>query len=173
MTTSRPNEEQLPIYGMAVLFVTASVILFACSLPQDGFYTRQLGRADACGPCWGLLLFGWLGVFTGIPAWLANPAIFWSWLLIWFRRTRGVSLACAVAALCFSLSFMLHDEFLANEAGGRTHITGYATGYWLWNASIGLMVLGALIVYVFTISDAPAQSQSRKPLKKPVLADLD
>ncbi|MCA8993092.1 MAG: hypothetical protein KDA69_06345 [Planctomycetaceae bacterium] len=68
---------------------------------------------------------------------------------------------------------MLHDEFLANEAGGRTHITGYATGYWLWNASIGLMVLGALIVYVFTISDAPAQSQSRKPLKKPVLADLD
>jgi hypothetical protein len=147
LASSRPaSSEKTTIVGRTLLcslIVTASAILFAASLPLDGYYT---GNSDKGSPCYLLLLLGWLGVFDGIVAWFASPFLVFSWMFIWFRSLRFVSLGCILLAICLSLSFLLQPDVLKDEGGNRIDITGYGLGYWLWVASISVVVLGNLIL---------------------------
>ena len=113
-------------------------------LALDCFYIDR-ADPDAWAPGIALLLIGWLGLLDGMLAWLANPMLALAWIAIWFPRLRFVSLACAVIALLFALSFLLHDDIMADEGGGRAAITEYHWGYWLWLGSIAAMVIGAAV----------------------------
>ena len=97
-------------------------------------------------------------VVAGFVAWFANPAVFISWVLIWFRPTRPAALLCAISALCLSLSFMLRNDYPMGAVMER--ITGYGDGYWLWNASIATMVLGTLTVSLFTKWTSPCHTEA-------------
>jgi hypothetical protein len=44
-----------------------------------------------------------------------------------------------------SLSFLLHQQILVDEAGNHSGITGYGAGYWLWVASTATAVIGCLV----------------------------
>lgn len=129
------------------VLVAVSGIVFLASLTQDGFYIDR-ADADAWANCFGLLLVGWLGMFDGVFAWLANPMLVLAWAAIWFPRLRFASLIGALIALLFALSFLLHHDIMANEAGGRAAITGYGWGYWLWIGSMLVMACGGAVVAV-------------------------
>lgn len=127
------------------VFVGISLALFLISLVLHCFYIDRPDPA-AWAPGIALLLVGWLGMFDGIFAWLANPLLLLAWTAIWFPRLRFASFACALLALLFALSFLLHDDIMADEGGGRAAITEYSWGYWIWLSSISTMVIGGAAV---------------------------
>jgi hypothetical protein len=138
------------------VFITASILLFLASLTQNGFYIDRKDNPEAWSPCFGLLLIGWIAVPLGIPAWLANPAIFLAWICGLFGWKQSAVVSCAFA-LVFSLSFIFCERILTDEGGGESGITGYGIGYWLWNASIAVALLGSTItLFVPTTSDKSA-----------------
>lgn len=51
-----------------------SVGLFVLCLANDGYYIEG-SNPRAWAAAWGLLLVGWIGMFSGTLAWLANPAL--------------------------------------------------------------------------------------------------
>jgi hypothetical protein len=141
------HEPELKIAG---LFVFVSFALFVASLTQDGFYIDKADNPRAWSSSFGLLLVGWMAVLDGVWAWLANPAVAATWLLMCLRRTRRIALGCGLAALGLSLSFLRHPQILSDEGGGHSRITGYGVGYWLWIASITMAVIGCLAAIVFS-----------------------
>ena len=94
--------------------VGISVLLFLLSLTQDAYY---IWRGNGWGPGFALLLLGWLGVFVGEFAWLANPALVVAWLALWKRRRQFIALAFAVTSLLLALSFLLDRGVQQVRAG--------------------------------------------------------
>jgi hypothetical protein len=58
-----------------------SVVLYVLCLTQEGYYIDG-PDPKAWSPAYGLLIFGWIGLFAGVFAWLANPLLFASWILL-------------------------------------------------------------------------------------------
>ncbi|HTL27841.1 MAG TPA: hypothetical protein VL282_01410 [Tepidisphaeraceae bacterium] len=131
----RPNLQKI--------FVGASVLLFIVSLTQIGFYTEG-GDEPSAPRCFGLLLVGWLALFERIFAWLANPALIATWVLLFTRRPRSGAI-CAIVSLALSLSFLLHRHITLSESGNVSRIVGYGPGYWLWVSSIATVLIGSVI----------------------------
>lgn len=129
------------LLGLLIL----SVLLYLVSLSQDAFYIDRPDDHAAWSPGLVLLLTGWLAVFDGQIAWLANPCLLFAWVFVMIRPLRWTALVCALASTAFALSFLLYRDILANEAGHRADITGYAIGYGLWVASCVVMVVAGII----------------------------
>ena len=153
-----------PGLKIAGLFVVISFTLFVASLTQDGFYIAG-DNPRAWSSCFGLLLVGWMAVLDGVWAWLANPALALTWLLMCIRRTRVIALGFGFAALGLALSFLRHPQILSDEGGGHSRITGYGVGYWLWIASITMTVGGCLAAIVFSrgTTNGPGNQQRESP----------
>jgi hypothetical protein len=110
-----------------------SCVLYVVALLNDGYYVEG-SNPEAWASAWGLLLMGWMGLFSGVFAWLANPLLFVAWMLLALRLTQAATICTIGAILCIG-SFLLHDSILIDEAGGRARILGYGAGYWLWLSS--------------------------------------
>jgi hypothetical protein len=125
--------------------ISISALLLLLSLTQNAYYVT--GMEESAGSL-GLLAFllGWMDVFGAGISWLANPILLFSWLLLGAGNFKA-SLIAGIAAVVFSLSFMLFDEIIANEGGGKSEILAYGTGYWLWLSSCGINLIGNLILY--------------------------
>lgn len=126
---------------LSSLALCVSIGLFAVSLFFDGFLIDRADNPRAWASCFGLLTVGWLAVLMGVYAWLANPLLLAAWIAYRFCRSPTIPVALSLGALCFALSFLLHDEILSNEAGQYSRITSIELGYWIWIASISTMVL--------------------------------
>jgi len=119
-----------------------SVLLYIACLPFDAFCARHL-----CGwPGWSNLIYGPLGLLLGTYAnftWMANPALFSSWIL---HLAREKALACVASgtALTIAASFLLVPGIVVDEAGTVTPITGYQPGYWIWLLSMGAACLAGI-----------------------------
>lgn len=92
-----------------------------------------------------LLLIGWLGVFEGIVAWLANPALLLAWIFTLSRKRRVEAVICSLAALGLALSFLSVKEMDRDEAGHHAKIISYGLGYWLWIGSIATAYAGSMV----------------------------
>ena len=126
--------------------VIGSVLLFVASLTQDAYYLAG-DNSGASAASWLLLLIGWMGLFYGIVAWVANPLLVISWMLCLRDELRAAFIVSA-AALLVALSFLLHSTIVASEAPTYEAVTGYGPGYWLWLASMLIMTAGTLILYL-------------------------
>jgi hypothetical protein len=133
-------------------------LLFLVSLSQNAL------RLDA-GPqhdrfeCFVFLCIGWIGVFGGIFAWLANPALAVALVLMGYERYRRRALFFAAASLGLGLSFLHEKTWMLDESGSHVaHITGHAPGYWLWIASISVALIGCLYL---TIDDRAEKGRGR------------
>lgn len=92
-----------------------------------------------------LLLMGWLGVFDGIPAWLANPILAVAWFVA-LRRMHRLSFQFSLVALVLMLSFLAVSEVEISASGRPSSVTGYGLGYWLWVASAFVQAIGASVM---------------------------
>lgn len=114
-----------------------------------------------------VLLLGWAGTFVELGAmlswvlerlhgntpawpadlgatltWLANPLLCCSWITLKDQPKWSARLSLLATAL--SLSFLLFDQVIADEAGHYRQITGYGPGYWLWVSGCLVMLAGSV-----------------------------
>jgi hypothetical protein len=118
-----------------------SIVSFVTCLTQDGYYIDD-SNPKAWSPAWGLLVFGWMGLLSGTFAWLANPLLFGSWVLLAMSKYR-VAFYLSLGALLFAVSFLLHSEVISSTKPSYSKIVGYGIGYWLWIASALILAVGA------------------------------
>ena len=107
-----------------------------------------------------MLCIGWIGIFGGVYAWLANPILLVAWTFILFHR-NGRATILLIASLGLALSFLREKHWERDESGMHTaNITGYGLGYWLWIASIGIALIGCVFAM---ISEHLGLSSSSRP----------
>lgn len=128
---------------VSITLLILSLGLYVASLFSDGFYIQTAHARDATIG-WALLQFGWLSLFNGIIAWLANPLLIAGWVMLRLHRERAAALF-AVTALACSSSFLLCQTIITAEAGSPERIDGYGLGYWLWLASPAVLVAASLV----------------------------
>ena len=112
-----------------------SMALYVACLPMDAICLSSCSD----WPGYGALIVGALdvvGVSLSNLIWLANPALFVSWILIWRRRRARLAQVLAGIALVLAVSFMLAETIVASTSGMPSKITGLAIGYWFWLVSI-------------------------------------
>ena len=131
-----------------------SMALYVACLPMDAICL------ESCSdwPGYGALIVGALGVVgVSFPnlIWLANPALFLAWILIWQRRARWAQILAGIA-LVLAASFMLAETIVASTSGMPSKITGLAIGYWFWLASIAAACGAAA-----TLTIVPAASTAK------------
>jgi hypothetical protein len=90
-------------------------------------------------------LIGWVLIFEGVFAWLANPCLLVSWISMIVRPIPYEGIVGSVLALALTLSFLLQKQVTTNSAGDVSKITGYGAGYWLWVASAAVACLGCFV----------------------------
>lgn len=120
-----------------------SIALFVLSLPFRCYCT-----GDSCTYSFMALALGGFGMLNGgaALAWLANPLLITSWIIT--RKVTNASLFISLGAMLIAFSFLLFDQVLANENGGKQTITSIETGYWLWLISIVIMFfLNVVLIY--------------------------
>ena len=126
--------------------ILPSIALFAVCLVNDGYYIDG-PDPRAWAPSWGLLLFGWIGIFSGTVAWLANPVMFLAWIKFFSGRYRTATLFAAIAAALI-LSFLLTKTVVSSETPTYSKVVGYGVGYWFWLASAVALLIGSLLEWV-------------------------
>jgi hypothetical protein len=121
--------------------------VYALSLTQAG----SICMGESCQG-WtpiSMLLLGFTQFFSlssfgaGI-AWFANFALFAAWLLSFLPRF-GRAFISSCCALLMALPLLVTRHVLVSESGASEYITSFASGYWLWIGSMGLMVLSTLL----------------------------
>jgi len=119
----------------------ASISLFIISLTQKCYCTTS-----ECGDSIMAFLLGWAALLSGGAgiSWLANPLLFASWIIL--KKNLKLAMFLSVAALLLSLSFLMFDTVIANEAGQKHQIIAYKMGYWLWMGSNMVMLLGTFVL---------------------------
>lgn len=132
---------------LARLFVAVSILLFLVSLTQNPCRTASPNEPEGqYFGCLALLLIGWVGVFGGIVAWLANPALLMVWIFTFSRYRRAEAVICSVAALGLALSFLFVKEMPGETESAK--IISYGLGYWLWIGSIVMAFAGSMVVVI-------------------------
>ena len=129
-----------------ILTISVSIILLSIALTQDAYYTGKKEDSIGSGGIFAFLL-GWMNITAAGISWLANPAL----IISYIKHAKGKlkhALYFAIAALVFSLSFLLFNEIIVNESGSKSLITGYGPGYWFWLASIIADLAGIVIALV-------------------------
>ena len=126
-----------------LILIWVSLALYAISLTQDGFYISG-PNPEAWSPGFALLLVGWLALFDGVVAWLANPALFASWLL--FRRGKhAAAFISAMASLLLAASFLAHNEIMVSEAPTYETVISYGLGYGMWLAASAASIVASAV----------------------------
>lgn len=115
--------------------VVLAVTLFVISL---GFNTLIPSEGDPS------FLFGLICLLFGFGylQWYANPLFFLSALLV----AKGSRLALGTSGLSFilALSVLSIQRVPFNEGGDEADVIGYGSGFFLWLASILVLMLSSL-----------------------------
>lgn len=114
-----------------LLFLSLGLYVLCLALVSLRF---EIGPEDLRG--WFLLLQGWrVTIADGFLAWLANPLLLATFVLLALRRYR-LALGCAVAAFGLALTYMAVLEMRNTAHAGSTDTGSLALGYRLWLASM-------------------------------------
>jgi hypothetical protein len=131
--------------SLAVIGSSLLLFVIACAAPAMVFDKETWPGIQ-------VLILGWQGAFSGQFAWFANPLWFLSLLLAFFRRwllalaATFVTLLVALDALFFLDTTVPLDEGFVNTMVFKS----YHVGYYFWMASIGIVGLGAIMMWFIT-----------------------
>ena len=127
------------------MLLYSSIALFLFSLTQECYCTDN--GCGGTGSGFAILLSGCIGFFL-CPAgytWLANPALFASW--IFFNKSLKATIIFSWLAFGLAVSFLFFREVIANEGGSYSPITNHKIGFWIWLLSMFLMAINTTIRY--------------------------
>jgi len=124
-----------------IIVLITGLGLFILSLFFNCFCTYK-----GCVPSVDALVLGWVELFEGDFAWLANPLLIVSWILLGMNKKGGM--VPALLASLLSLSFLFYHNIMEDEAGNMGAIKNLSIGYWLWVASCVVTYLGILVCRV-------------------------
>jgi hypothetical protein len=145
-TASQPHLVRRKFPWLRLGGTLISMSLFGLSLTGYGYATGDPTIPRNWASCFLLLLIGWLGLFEGITAWLANPTMGAAWLFA-ITPFRWMSFGLSVLAMFFALSFVFQRDILVNEAGHRAQIVALGFGYWIWISSMAFQAIWCLFDY--------------------------
>src|SRR5688572_1167537 len=113
--------------NVRVAFMLSSMFLYIVALTQESYCTQE-----KCIASFAALLVGWMGMYSfgAALSWLANPALWLSWM--YMKRKPKRSILFAVISAVFAFLFLFFDEVVINEKGNMGRIISYQAGYWLW-----------------------------------------
>jgi hypothetical protein len=131
--------------SLVVISLSLFLFLLACATPAMVFDQETWLGVQ-------VLAFGWEGIFIGQFAWYAN--LFWllSLLLAFFRRwilTLAATLLAILIALD-TLSFFGTKVPLDEGFVNMMIFQSYHVGYYLWMASIVVVGIGAMVMWIIT-----------------------
>jgi hypothetical protein len=134
-------EEENSKLAMPVLIL--SIALFALSLCGFCFCTQ-----NGCRTSIEAFLVGWLAMLAdgAATAWLANPFLIVSWVLL--ARNKKAAWILSLVALLLCGSFLRFHVIIEDEAGHYNPILKVRSGYWLWLSSAASTFAGSLIIRV-------------------------
>ncbi|WP_214070797.1 hypothetical protein [Mucilaginibacter sp. dw_454] len=138
--------------------LVVSISLYAVSLTQQGYCVSGF-----CGDHWSGLSLVAMGAIGGIMSiagltWYANPALWAAWSQI--SRHPKRSFIFSLIGTLLAASFLLATEISDIKPNVQSNITGYQPGYWLWLASMAVMLTGSMICYIFNKNNPPADQLS-------------
>ena len=117
--------------------IVLAAVLFLSSL---GFNTLILSRGDSSFLIgFACLLFGFSYV-----AWFANPLFLVSVILLSLNRS-AMALATSTASVILAATTFLIQKAPFNEAGHMADIVGYGLGFYLWIASMCIILLTSVL----------------------------
>lgn len=150
--------------SLSKVTLVISVSLYLVSLTQQGYCI-----SGACGNHWSGISLVSMGAIGGIMSlagltWYANPALWAAWSQISNKPKRA--LIFSLIGTLLAASFLLATEISDIKPNITSYITGYQTGYWLWLASMGTMLIGSLTTYLVAKTRETAN-------QRPVLLQVD
>jgi hypothetical protein len=117
--------------------IVLAAVLFLSSL---GFNTLILSRGDSS------FLMGFVCLLFGFSylAWFANPLFLVSVILLSLNRSY-MALATSTVSLILAATTFLIQKVPYNEAGHTANVVGYGLGFYLWIASISMILLTSVV----------------------------
>jgi len=117
--------------------IVLAAVLFLSSL---SFKTLLLSQGDSS------FLLGFVCLLFGFSylAWFANPLFLVSIILLSLNRS-GMALAISTASLILAATTFLIQKAPFNEAGHMANVVGYGPGFYLWIASMCVVLLTSVL----------------------------
>src|SRR5262249_6322530 len=113
--------------------IVLAAVLFLSSL---GFNTLILSQGDSS------FLIGFACLLFGFSylAWFANPLFLVSIILLSLNRS-AIALSTSTASVILAATTFLIQKAPFNEAGHMANVVGYGLGFYLWIASMCVILL--------------------------------
>jgi hypothetical protein len=118
---------------LRIVGIVLASVLFLLSL---GFNTLLLSHGDSS------FLMGFVCLLFGFSyvAWFANPLFLMS--IVFLSLNRSVwALAASTASVILAATTFLIQKVPYNEAGHMANVVGYGLGFYLWIASMSVILL--------------------------------
>ena len=135
-----------------IVLVLIVLSVFGVSLNQMPFLIEGGANGEIVHSSFGVLIVGSIAILGGGVLewiiWLANPISFISIVLFLYNDKylkRALQLNCI--ALLLSGSFYFWKEILVSECGATGKIISFENGYYLWVASILILLVFQLFYY--------------------------
>ena len=124
----------------------ASYILTALGLYLTCLALPSISVANSGAPELGgsYLVTGWMGPAAGQFEWFANPCIYGAAYYLARGHDRASVSLSALAILLITI-LLGTREIIAGDGNMRREILAFHSGYWLWLASAGILMLGGLV----------------------------
>jgi len=153
-----PNTSTTHIKVIRYFSIGIFLISLACPCYDTGKEDGVVGQGGL------LLLSGimWFMFMSPGFIWLANVCLLMSWT--YASKKRDKSFIMSIVAILIALCFLLYKDMIIDEGGNTTPITGHRIGYWLWVASMLVMLLGNFYIQMFFGGDdrKPISSEPRR-----------
>ncbi len=134
-----------------IIFVLIVLGIFCFSLTQDAFIIDR-GENNGNNPSFIVFLFGSIAILGGglleWVIWLANPISLVSIILfLYYDKLLKRALLLNFVALILCCSFFFWKEILISESGATGRIISFESGYFLWIASVFILLVFQLGYY--------------------------
>jgi hypothetical protein len=164
--TTLSTYQRSAIGGVIVL-----VYLIACFCPAltfDNYYSgNSAPQSTDTWFGWTALLLGWLGIFVGSVAWLANFMLGLT-LIFLLIGLRWATLISSAISVLLSLDFfpVFSANIPADEGGvGRAVLRSPEIGVWFWFASMAVALIAGLVLFLAPRTSLPPVPAPSKPIQ--------